>query len=322
MLFRSRSTKHLVSLPGWPAQRGFELHRPQELANDATTPLVIVLHGFTHDSRTMRGLTSPTGESAHPDSLDSLAERQGFLVAYPNGTSLGLLPGRCWNGGGGVNGYAAVAKKAVDKKVDDVGYLEDLIDHIATFEPIDPKRVFLAGISNGAALAHRFAVERPDRVAAIAAVAGCNQHSAAQLLSPPRAVPILHIHGTSDPIWPYQGTHLPGLGRMESVEESVNRWAEANQAHLSELNPGPPWAEDGMSLERRLFRGKDERSEVRLLTFIGAGHAWPGGRQYLPEKLIGKVPKSFSANREIWDFFQSVAGRTTGSKKKIAKDPR
>lgn len=303
MLFRSKVPDH--ALPGWSKDRGYLLHLPFNYeATEEPRPLVVALHGFTHDGKTMRALTSPNGDPGHPDSLDSLADREGFLVAYPNGTSLGLMPGRCWNGGGGVNGYAAVAKKAVEKNIDDVKYLQDLLEHIQSHYRVNQKEIFFTGISNGAALVHRFATEHPELVAGIAVVAGCNQYSVSSGVKPKAPVPVLHIHGTEDPIWSYKGGSVLMLGQMDSVESSVRIWTQANAAKLTEeqtlLFPGA----ESLHVKMQRYSGGEPRRELELYSVIGGGHAWPGGRQYLSEKIIGKVHPSFSANSLIWDFFK------------------
>ena len=310
MLFRSsKAPDHAV--PGWNKGRGYLLHLPRDYEDKLQPrPLVVALHGFTHDGKAMRALTSPNGDPSHPDSLDSLADREGFLVAYPNGTSLGIIPGRCWNGGGGVNGYAAVAKKAVDKKIDDLRYLQNLLDHIQSHYRVKEEEIFFTGISNGAALVHRFATEYPELVAGVAVVAGCNQFAVSSGVKPKAPVPVLHIHGTEDPIWSYRGGSVLLLGQMDSVDSSIAIWTQANAAQLVEEQTLQfPEAEDlPVKMQRYAAAASggspDPRREVVLYSVIGGGHAWPGGQQYLSEKIIGRSHPRFSANSTIWDFFK------------------
>ena len=293
MLFRK--TKPTYKLPGWKQGRGYDLTVPTDPSGD----LVIVIHGFTHDSHTMRALTSPDGVPENPASFDSLARAEGALVCYPNGTSLTLMPGRCWNGGGGSNGYCAVAKKAVDNKIDDIRYLEELIAHLRSQQKVE--RVYLTGISNGAAMAHRFVTQRPDQVRALAVVAGCNQFAAAEKLIPEQATPILHIHGTADPIWPYDGGQIPTQGRLDSVESSLSIWARANNAALVENKELTHLQYDD---QRVTFCRYEGSAALELYRVEGGGHTWPGGQQYLPKKVIGPVHPRFSASSTILEFFK------------------
>ena len=293
MIFRKSKPAH--SLPGWRPGRGYDLVVPSQSNGD----LLIVIHGFTHDGKVMSALTSPNGDPAHSESLDSLARQEGLILCYPNGTPLSIMPGRCWNGGGGRNGYCAVAKKAVDKKVDDVKYLEELIKHLSSLHRVE--RVFLTGISNGAALAHRFATERPELVQALAVVAGCNQHAASEESIPPQPVPLLHIHGSADPIWPYDGGIIPTQGRLDSVASSLRIWAEANSAHIQDERELPEHRHQELKVNFTRYEGK---KPIELYRVEGGGHTWPGGQQYLPKKMIGPVHPRFSASRTILSFLK------------------
>lgn len=283
--------------------RTYELRLPRGYAG-RPTPVVVAVHGFTHDAQRMRALTSPDGNPSHPDSLESLADREGFALVYPNGTPLGELPGRAWNAGGGLNGYAAVASPCVEKGVDDVAFFRELLADLDGQMAVDDKRVYVAGISNGAAMAHRLAMELSDRIAAVACVAGANQHAAAALVRPAKPVPVLQIHGTRDPIWPYAGGTLPGVGRMLSVADSVATWAQANGAVGRCVSELPDASQDGTAVTRESFPGK---ADTVLYRVEGGGHSWPGGHQFAPAEQIGPVCRDFSANEAIWEFFRSRA---------------
>jgi polyhydroxybutyrate depolymerase len=82
-----------------------------------------------------------------------------------------------------------------------VSFVSALIDKLALTERIDPSRVFLAGYSGGGQLAFRFALERPERVAAIAAFSA-NLPTPDDLVCLARGepVPALLINGTRDRI--------------------------------------------------------------------------------------------------------------------------
>lgn len=269
---------------------------------ESAPPLIIVFHGYTQDGAIMRALTGPSGKPDDPETFDRLANDRGFAVCYPYGTKIGFLPGRCWNGGGRVGGFAPVGDPAVRQNVDDVGFVGELISHLKTHYNVDTERVFLAGISNGGALAQRLAVQNPGRFKALATVAACNQFSAAAGPKPERALPLLHVHGTEDKVWPYQGGKFGGAGLMESVERSLACWTRAAQAKLTEeskLEPLDPL--DPVRVERRAYSGEHP---VHLYTLHGGGHYWPGGSQFLPEKVIGKVSRQLAANQLILDFFE------------------
>lgn len=279
------------TLASWPEERGYELVLPD---CQGPLPLVVAIHGYTHDSKAMERLTSPTGEPSHPDSLSSLARREGFALAYPNGTRLGVLPGRGWNAGGGKRGFAPVSNPSVRRKVDDVSYFRDLLDDIAARIEVDPRRIYVTGISNGGAMAHRLAMQLKGRLAAVASVAAANQFAAAEKRVPKHPIPVLMLHGSKDPLWPYAGGRFMVAGQMVAVQQTVNEWAACNEC-------GPVVTTQTGSVVRESRPGPNP---VELYRLEGAGHSWPGGRQYLSESYIGVVSRDLNANRVIWDFFR------------------
>lgn len=87
-------------VPNWPADRNYKIHYPENCDPPNPTPVMVVVHGYTHDAGVMENMTSPDGNPSNPDSLNSLADREGFVVVYHNGTPLGRFrKGRGWNGG-------------------------------------------------------------------------------------------------------------------------------------------------------------------------------------------------------------------------------
>jgi polyhydroxybutyrate depolymerase len=114
-------------------------------------PLVLVLHGNHPDAGgwIMRDWTT----------FDKRADAWGFAVAYPDGY------GGCWADGRGVT-------TADEAGVDDVAFLRAIVDWSAQRHGTLPDRIVVAGISNGAFMAHRLGLEASDQVAVLAAVAG------------------------------------------------------------------------------------------------------------------------------------------------------
>lgn len=286
------------TLTNWP-DRGYELRLPKGHDPSRALPLVVAVHGYTHDSEAMRRLTSPDGDPAHPLSLDSLADREGFAVAYPNGTALGALPGRGWNAGGGKNGFAAISSPSVDRQVDDVQYFRDLLRDVEGKVRIDPQRIYVVGISNGGAMAHRLAMELADRLAAVAAVAGGNQFAAAEGRRPEQPVPVLQMHGTRDPVWPYAGGEVMMVGRMAPIPETVEQWAACNGAGAAQFT------EVGPHVLQASLEGSTARQDIEFYRIEGGGHSWPDGHQFLPESRIGPVNREINANQVIWEFFKT-----------------
>lgn len=187
-----------------------------------------------------------------------------------------------------------------------------MIDDIATARAIDHRRVYVTGISNGASMAHRLALEIPERIAAIAPVI----NSIAAPLTPtaapapgrppPVPVPVLMIMGDEDPLVPHRGGavrfYRRTLGEVCSTADAIRIWVARNGAvpgaevsYLEDRDPG-----DGTRVRRERHAGP---AEVILLAAEGGGHTWPGGRPYFLEAVIGRTCRDFDACEAIWEFF-------------------
>jgi polyhydroxybutyrate depolymerase len=242
-------------------------------------PLVLALHGTGGTGRLMAAFSG----------LSRLADERGFRVAYPQ--ALGEAGtedparGAAWNVGPGLG-------RPGHPDVDDVAFLTAAVDLVGRRAPVDPRRVYVAGFSNGARMAYRLALAAPW-VAAIAAVAGAPVWGEA----PARPVPTLIFHGTEDGHIPYGGGVGPRGRRVPALPalEGAARWAalmgcsegpfrESLEAHTLDL-----WTGGGL--------------EVGFWTVQGMGHAWPGGRRYAPDADL--PVKDLSASHLIWAFFEA-----------------
>lgn len=258
--------------------RRYELHLPPSGAV-GTLPLVLSLHG---------GLGTPEAES-RLTGMDALADREGFLVAYPEGI------GRHWNDGRGTRSSA-----------DDVGFLSALVDELTARYPVDRARVFATGMSNGAMMSHRLGCELSEKIAAIAPVAGPMPAALAPGCRPARPVSVLQISGTADPIVPYDGGEVKNAGgEVLSAPETFRRWrALCGCVGTPARSVDPDRAHDGTHVVRERSAGCTGGAAVELVTVQRGGHTWPGGRAYLPAAFVGKVSRQLDATKEIWDFFR------------------
>lgn len=244
-------------------------------------PLVIFLHGAGGSAAQAMRQTNLTG----------LADRAGFLAVFPEG----LGPdGQTWNAWM-CCGYAR------DTKVDDVGFLDALIGRLKadTFSGpmIDAKRIYLAGFSNGAMLASKFALERPGVAAAIAVVSGTLP---CDLDPPQKALPVLIVHGDQDKVARYGPTAAhPATGRAcedHPARAQVDYWVRGMGL------PGKPKVLEHTKTKSRLeiYEGKG-RAEVRWLVVHGGGHAWPGGAREV-YKYCDMPPREPDVTALVWEF--------------------
>lgn len=300
----------VCAVPGWEG-RDFLLHVPEGYDPAVPVPVVVVFHGGGGDKEGALRLTCPEGEEGDDGCLVALADREGFAVVAPEGTG-SLFGMHTWNAGGGVDGWRCVSGKACEDGVDDLAYVDALLDEVEAAVAVDADRVYATGISNGGAMSHRVACERADRFAAVAPVAGANQLAAATGCEPSRPVPVLQIHGTEDPCWAWDGGDAACLQKDDdvyvSVDESMAGWATRNGCGGAAGTEALPDAEDdGTTAIRHTWPGC--AADVELLEVVGGGHTWPRGWSYLSERRIGPTSQDFSVNEEIWAFFAAHPSR-------------
>ncbi|MBU1426170.1 MAG: polyhydroxybutyrate depolymerase [Gammaproteobacteria bacterium] len=257
--------------------RTYLLYRPAQLSRLTPVPLVIMLHGgFGSGSQ---------AESAYD--WDEKADAQGFVVAYPNGIA------RSWNAGGICCG------PALRKKVDDLGFLTRLIDAVSQSENIDAQRVYIAGMSNGAAMAYRYACEGTYPIAAIGPVAGSFSYPCPK----PHPVSVIAIHGLND-------QHIPFAGGQGSKGVTNGAWASVPQTldGFRAVNDCQPPVAQKQGLVHTDISSCEQGREIVLITIDEAGHQWPGGkaRKGIVQRLLSGDPPSttMDATAALWNFFQ------------------
>ncbi len=299
-------------VPGFD-HRAYILHVPGGVVPATPTPVVLVLHGGGGNAEGANAITCPGGDVTSSDCITGVGDREGFAVVFPNGTPAGVLDLRTWNAGGGADNWQCVSGVACKQGVDDIAYFKALLGDLATVMPVDDKRVFATGLSNGAAMDHRLACAMADRIAAIAPIGGGNQLATSAPCAPSRAVSDLEIHGTEDPCWAYDGgpaacAQKDGKEKID-VATTVSGWVARDGCpatpaitELPDTDPG-----DGTTTRSEAYAPCDAGSAVELLRIEGGGHTWPGGSQYLSEANVGRVSRDFSASERMWTFFAAHA---------------
>ncbi len=298
-------------MPGY-TDRAFDLDVPAGWDGSTPLPLIIAFHGGGGNRASTSRITCPGGDLDDPGCLPAIAGAAGMAVVRPDGTgSRPVRNVRTWNAGGGVDDWQCASGPACKAGYDDIGYVDDLLAEVGRIVPLEPRRIYATGISNGGAMTHRLACERPEVLAAIAPVGGGNQHAAAGG-SCPDPVPVLHIHGTDDPCWTYDTSARSCLqtdGKLKvGVDDSMAGWAARNQC-----GAGAPGEEgiadadpdDGTTSVRLRWPGC--AADTELVRVDGGGHTWPDGYQYTGSDRVGIVTHDFDADELIVDFFQAHA---------------
>jgi polyhydroxybutyrate depolymerase len=271
-------------------ERTWRIHRPRGRDRTKVAPLVFVLHGGGGTARGMEDLTR--------HGWDTLADKEGFVVVYPDGVKRG------WNDGRTIEGQKE------RNEVDDLAFFATLVDRLVKEENLDRKAVFATGISNGGFMSHHLGRALSDRFAAIAPVAANLQTAEDLAIVPSCAVSVLAINGTKDPLVPFNGGNV-GIGPLDrgkcrSAADTIAWWVKQDgceeKGSVTEL---PTADNDDPTRARKEVHAGKNGIDVVLITIDDGGHTWPGGVQYLPERIIGKTSRQFDANKVIWEFFKA-----------------
>ena len=286
---------HRVSLQHDGRPRVYIVHVPPAARDGQPLPVVLSFHGGGGNADNQQKYSR----------MDPVADVEGFLAVYPDGT--GRMSDRLltWNAG-------MCCAYSVVNRVDDVGFTLALLSDLEARQPIERRRVYATGLSNGAMMAWRLAVEASDRVAAIAPVAGARVLKVGQ---PARPVSAMHFHSVDDPRALYGGGLGPPFPMTTSqvlhsaVEPTIREWAAtigcpAEWRVPAELKGQAGTKEAGHTATRYVWGPCRDGGEVVLWKLAGAGHVWPGGLpDYLP-RLLGPSTSLVDANVEMWRFFQ------------------
>jgi polyhydroxybutyrate depolymerase len=234
--------------------------------------------------------------------LEELAGRDGYLVVYPQGVD------RRWNDGRVDEGLKR-RSRAHREGVDDAGFLVRLVRELEARYRVPPRNVYVCGISNGGRMTLRLILEHPAVFRAAGVVAmSLGDHLWEEHRRPGPPVPVAFLHGTEDPLVPYDGGNIVVLRRVNGTvvgaPESAARFAEAYGCSREVLERVPDRdPEDGTRTERRRYLGCRAGAEVVLDSNLGGGHTWPGGRQYLPRFLVGGTVRDYDGSEMLWDFW-------------------
>lgn len=189
---------------------------------------------------------------------------------------------------------------------DDVGFIAATIDRLIANKIADPNRIYVTGISNGAFMTNRLSLSIPDKIAAVAPVAGTLPLSMLSQDNHPPALPIIYFHGTKDRLVGIDGSDFITSARMSfSAPEFMEWWAGRNGiADLPVEEKKLPDTDPSDNCRVTLITRESKEAPVYFYRINGGGHTWPGGSRQQPEKLLGEICFDINASELIWDFFQ------------------
>jgi len=128
-------------------------------------------------------------------------------------------------------------------------------------------------------------------------------------------VSLLLINGTKDPLVPYNGGDvgnklIGSRGKCISTDKTIERYIADDKTATEPVTENiPDTKDDGCNAIKYTYSGGEKNTTVTLIKIINGGHALPGGSQYLPKFIIGKVCNDFAANELIWQFFKNCKPR-------------
>jgi polyhydroxybutyrate depolymerase len=246
-------------------QRSYILHVPARYNAQASTPLVVNLHGLGSNDSQEESYTQYSAK----------ADQAGFIVAYPQGRPVsGNQLG--WNAYGLNN-------------TDDVLFISDLLTKLQQQLCVDAHRIYSTGISMGGGMTSTLACNLSGRIAAFSGIAAAIHTTGSCNIT--RPVPFQEFHGTSDPIVPYNGTSF-----FPAIMTTMQAWATRDGCKT-----GP--TQVSQQADITLFRWSNCNGGVVVdhYQISGGGHTWPGAQD---NPALGATTHTISATDLSWQFFQ------------------
>jgi len=242
-------------------------------------PLVLVCHGY---SGTAQGIMDYS-------EFNALAEEFGFAVCYPQGTL----------DGSNTTFFNVGYDFQNNQTVDDIAFVEELIDSLQAMHSLSEQDVFCTGMSNGGDFSYMLACQASETFKAIAPVAGMIMQDIMDDCNPINEVSILEIHGTQDNVTYWQGdpNNNDGWGAYPSIPNTIDFFTNMfgltalSSAVFPDIDPT-----DGSTVSSDKYTELGSCTEVWLYTVDGGGHDWPGS--------YGNM--DISASREAWLFFEQL----------------
>ena len=273
-------------------ERDYIIHVPSNINQDS--PLVVVIHGYTSSAETIMTYSG----------MNDIANREGFIAVYPQGTV----------GSDGNTFFQVGYDFHSDSTVDDVSYIRYLINSLTQEFNLKRQKAFATGMSNGGDMAYLLACTSSDLFKAVASVTGVMMKQTMDNCELDNPVPIFEIHGTADDISFFDGdiNNATGWGAYYGLPETIDFFVEKYQlAQKSEelILSKAEGAPNDIFFERYWTDG--DETEVWMYRIEGGGHIWPGAGVKLTwwnnpilRYYFGSGEDEISASETVWMFFK------------------
>lgn len=231
--------------------RQYRVYKSPSYNASQPASLVLTLHGLGDNMTNFSGI-----------GMNNVADTANIIVVVPQAFT-DAVAGTAWNSGAGMFGYFPNAG------INDVDFINSLLDTIQTDYAINPNRVYACGFSMGGFMTNRLAIELNHRFSAFASVAGTFGFGLSTY-NPNNDVRIAHFHGTADQTVPFAG-NASGIG----ADSLVNFWVHNNQCNTTPQHISVPDTQnDGYTVDHYIYSGGQNNSSVEFYTVNGADHIW------------------------------------------------
>ena len=249
--------------------REYTVYIPENYNHSIPTPILFAFHGFGGSNNFIMNSAG----------FNEIADEENFIVVYPQG-SLILNLFAHWN----VGGFTQISN------TDDVAFVDYLILSLSEMYNINLDRVYATGMSNGGFMSFLLACQLSNKIAAIASVTGSMTTQTLNECDPQREVPILQIHGTNDPIVPYNGIQEWNT----PIDNVLDYWVLNNQCSpnpevndLEDINN-----DNGFTVQEIIYNNGLNGSMVKHFKVNGGTHVW-----FQDEDI--------NSSSLIWEFFSN-----------------
>ena len=271
-------------------EREYIIHVSENLNQDS--PIVFVIHGYTGSAE---GIAAYTG-------MNNIAEREGFIAVYPQGT-IDSNGNTFFNVGYEFND---------DSPINDVSFIRELVRSISQEFNLKRKKAFATGMSNGGDMSYLLACTSSDLFKAVAPVAGVLMKGLKDSCELSSSVPIFEIHGTADKISLFEGdlNNEGGWGAYYDLPSTIDFFAERYQLtnkSVKQMTSKESGADYDIFFERHW--SDDLEEEVWMYRIEDGRHVWPGIKlnwwnNPLAWFYFGSGNEDINASEEVWAFFK------------------
>ena len=278
-VFYSTNTER-CSLTHKGLDRYYLIYTPTTITDNDEAPVLFALHGYGSSAETHKAYTMH----------EPFANTNKAIVVYAQGYKLETAltsSSSHWN----------VGAWTIGSTVDDIDFINTVIDLIDDKAVINKNRIYSSGMSNGGFMSYNLACNLSSRIAAIVSVTGSFSSEMLADCNPEHPTPVMQIHGTLDPTVPFNGNSALG---MVPIETTLEFWADYNLC-----NPVPEisvidFFDLGMSVDHKVYKECQNNVRVELFKSSGMAHTWP------IESIYG-----VGATKEIWSFINQydLSGR-------------